>query len=50
MVASSAGGFTSVLTEVQLTGDAVDLVQQDARQLQIEGGSECVLMPLKSTH
>ena len=50
MVVSSAGGFASVLTEVGLTGETVDLVQQDARQLQIEGGSRCWLMPLKPNH
>jgi len=47
MIASSNGGFTSLLADVRLNGETVDLVQQDARELQIESGSTCWLMSLK---
>ncbi|HBV62184.1 MAG TPA: arginine N-succinyltransferase [Rhodopirellula sp.] len=47
MVASTKEGFTSVLTEIQTKGDTIHLVASDARQLQIEAGSACVVMTLK---
>lgn len=47
MVASTNEGFTSVLTEIQTKGDIIHLVASDARQLQIEAGSACVVMTLK---
>ena len=47
MVASTEGGFTSVLTEIQIDGDLIDLSARDARQLHVESGSACVMMKLK---
>ena len=47
MVASTEEGFTSVLTEIQVKGDAVDLLASDAKQLRIESGSTCVMMTLR---
>ena len=47
MVASTEEGFTSVLTEIQVNGDAVDLLASDAKQLRIESGSSCVMMTLR---
>ena len=47
MVASTEAGFTSVLTEIQVNGDAVDLLASDAKQLRIESGSSCVMMTLR---
>ena len=47
MVASTEGGFTSVLTEIQIDGDVIDLSARDARQLYVESGSACVMMKLK---
>ncbi len=50
MVASTKEGFTSVLTEVQINGDAVDLLASDAKQLHVESGSSCVMMTLRPDH
>jgi len=47
MVASAKEGFTSVLTEIQTEGDTIHLVSSDAKQLQVETGSACVVMTLK---
>jgi arginine N-succinyltransferase len=47
MVASAEDGFTSVLTEVQVNDDTIDLVASDAKQLCVESGSPCVLMTLR---
>ena len=47
MVASAEEGFTSVLTEIQINGDTVDLLASDAKQLRIESGSSCVMMTLR---
>ncbi|MGI9468811.1 MAG: arginine N-succinyltransferase, partial [Rubripirellula sp.] len=47
MVASTREGFTSVLTDIQAKGDAIHLLASDAKQLQIETGSTCVVMTLK---
>ena len=49
ILASSADGFTSVLAQVQIEGDEIDLQQEDARQLQIETGSDCSLLPIRPT-
>ena len=47
MVASTKEGFTSVLTDIQTEGDTIQLTTSDAKQLQIEKGSTCVVMTLK---
>ncbi len=47
MVASTKEGFTSVLTEIQTKGDTIYLLASEARELQIETGSACVVMTLK---
>ena len=47
MVATTQEGFTSVLTDVQVEGDTIQVVSRDARQLRIETGSPCVAMTLK---
>jgi arginine N-succinyltransferase len=47
ILASSAGGFTSVLTEIQHAGDSIVISSADARQLEAEAGSRCVILPLR---
>lgn len=47
ILASSAGGFASVLTEVRLEGDAIVISSRDARQLELERGSKCVMLALR---
>jgi arginine N-succinyltransferase len=47
IVASDAGGFTSVLTDVQREGDSIVVQAAEARQLELEAGSNCVILPLR---
>jgi arginine N-succinyltransferase len=44
ILASSAGGFTSVLTDAQQEGESIVIQQSDARQLEVEAGSTCVVL------
>ena len=45
IVASNAGGFTSVLTEVTCEGDTIAIQADVAKRLEIESGSTCVALP-----
>ncbi len=47
ILASSAGGFTSLLAEVQYQGDSIVINSDDARQLEVEAGSTCAILPLR---
>ncbi len=47
ILASTAGGFTSTLTEVQIDGDSITINSTVARQLDVETGSSCVMLPLR---
>ncbi len=47
ILASGAGGFTSVLANVVQEGDSIVVQQADARQLEVEAGSTCLLLPLR---
>lgn len=47
ILASSAGGFMSVLTKASLRGDEIDVGQAEARQLQVEKGASCSLLPVR---
>lgn len=47
ILASSAGGFTSVLTDVQLDASTVVVTRADAQQLAIESGSVCTVLALR---
>ena len=49
MLASSANGFTSVLTLALVDGDAITIQAADARQLHVETGSTCYVLPLRPT-
>lgn len=49
MLASSANGFTSVLSFALPDGDAISIQADDARQLQVETGSTCHILPLRPT-
>ncbi|MFK8111352.1 MAG: arginine N-succinyltransferase [Rubripirellula sp.] len=45
ILSSEAGGFTSVLTDVVQTGDTLVVQSADAKQLEIEAGSVCRILP-----
>lgn len=48
ILASDAGGFTSVLTQVeQSDNDSIVIGKADAERLQVEAGSSCMLLPLR---
>jgi arginine N-succinyltransferase len=49
VLVSDTDGFTSVVTRVRYDGDSVVIEAADARQLQIESGSTCVIMSLRPT-
>lgn len=49
IVASEADGFTSVLTCIEQSEDSIVIQAADARQLEIETGSDCVIMPTHPT-
>lgn len=46
ILASGAGGFTSVLSEGQVHEDSVVITRADARQLELESGSVCTTLSL----
>jgi arginine N-succinyltransferase len=49
ILASDAGGFTSVLTEIERRDDDSAVIgQADARRLEIEAGSTCLMLPLRA--
>ena len=48
ILASTAHGFTSVLSTVDLDGDAITITAADAKQLQVEKGAACFVLPLRS--
>lgn len=46
LLATAAGGFTSVLSHAKLEVDSLTLGREDAEQLQLEQGTPCYVMPL----
>lgn len=50
ILASSAGGFTSVLTTANIEGDEIDVAQSEARHLEVEAGSDCSLLTVRPSH
>ncbi|MGI9470875.1 MAG: arginine N-succinyltransferase [Rubripirellula sp.] len=47
ILSTSSGGFMSVLTKASVDSDTIDVAQAEARQLEVEAGSSCSLLPVK---